>query len=634
MSVEIVFGATQQLAPGLVLQGRKRRDSANFASPSAAHVVDLMCCGALLEPGALLPRQQTPESPAPTFIQGEQLMTINLCRRTITGLTAAIFLLAGIAVATPAIAAVSQLPTSTLGMNLPRDVDPNGALGQLDPAATGTLTIHKHPSEDIDTSLPHDGTQQQVNGQGVAGVGFSVWAINYDPDGDGVAFSSATDWEFFSTLIPQAIDPAWLVPLYANTTALVTDANGVAVVPNLPIGAYLVEETQPATWLDANGRQLVTLPSRPFIVTMPAPATDAQTGQGYWNFDIHAYPKNDVLDVAKTVQDAATWLGDTANNTITFGIDGHFPYDVDGAPVIKYQFTDQLDVNLAFSAVSNVRLEDNAGNVVVSLDPTDYTVTPASGGAAGALVTITLTQSGLDKANAWTITAAQADAGMDPEPRLKAEVTVTVPDGVATPVEFTNTATLTAQMDGSGETSVVSPPATVDYSAVDLTKTDAKTAALLDGAVFALYSGSDVVNGAVATDAQPITSVTTVAGKATVDGLYVGDSTSATNGVEYCFVETSAPAAHYLDSTPHCFTLFLDNDSTAAGNQVLALAAITNQPIPAILLPFTGGHGTWVWMALGIVVIGGGAVLTMKLTKRGSRDAATDTGRHGGVHFA
>ena len=62
----------------------------------------------------------------------------------------------------------------------------------------------------------------------------------------------------------------------------------------MPVQAYLVCETK------APGD--IVQKAKPFVVTIPHPNT-AQGADGQWIYDVNVYPKNEAIDVEKSIQE-------------------------------------------------------------------------------------------------------------------------------------------------------------------------------------------------------------------------------------------------------------------------------------------------------------------------------------------
>jgi hypothetical protein len=175
-----------------------------------------------------------------------------------------------------------------------------------------------------------------------------------------------------------------------------TGSDGIAAFTGLPLGSYQVSEIH----VPRN-----VAPSQPFTVTIPM-----DNGDGTWNYDIHAYPKNDVNDPPVKTSSAGPLTSNS--QAITYTIAAAIPYQLipgpDGTPVTNpvsgLRVIDPLDdpnIDLADSAavIDSVTIavtggpSGPAGNPSFTAD-TDYTV---SLDLDNRIIEIDLTDAGLAK---------------------------------------------------------------------------------------------------------------------------------------------------------------------------------------------------------------------------------------------
>ncbi len=367
-----------------------------------------------------------------------------------------------------------------------------------------------------------------------------------------------------------------------NPASLSTNSAGLARFTNLPVGLYLVEETQAPP---AGTNQTVSK-AMPFLITVPL--TDP-TGLTRWVYDVHAYPKNVISSVTKSVNDANTV---SAGQTIDYTIKSDIP---GGAVTTKYVVTDQLDSRLDYKST-----KVNIGSTSVS----DFTATHSNG-----LVTVTL--GGTARAQAYT--ALQSDN--------KAQVSVTHTVQVKASGEIKNDAKLTFQRAGEWETEVPSPLIETKFGGINVFKHTSDSLPLAN-AVFEVWSSHQddfktatqvTVNGKKewTTDAQ---------GKTAVDGLrysgFADGATVAKGSGKYNFywlVEAKAPNGYELLAEPIPFTV----ESALASANVINVA---NTPHNAGgMLPATGAGGTTVFLLVGAVLVAGGTGATLLARSRGAR---------------
>lgn len=232
----------------------------------------------------------------------------------------------------------------------------------VDPTKVGSVSVHKY-------ALPETGFGPEATGKELSaaelaglepleGVTFSFQRLNeYD-------LTTNSGWTALQGLsLQDAIDTA----SKDAAKTVVTDANGLAVASNLPLGAYLVTETAAPTGVIA---------TRPFVITVPMTDPDNLNA---WMYDLHVYPKNQVAEAEKTVEDSeSTVIGDD----VTWSILGDIPMSdvIDG-----YKIVDVLDSRLTY---------DPANPATLSLEGTSTTLTAGD-----------YTLTAVENAGVWTVTA-------------------------------------------------------------------------------------------------------------------------------------------------------------------------------------------------------------------------------------
>lgn len=410
-----------------------------------------------------------------------------------------------------------------------------GAPGQPDGQSTGSLTIHKYVGADDD--FTGDGSPVTIEGKSpLAGVTFTAYPITSRD------LTEQSDWVGLTDLVPVC-DPAPSVAgetLGIGTDIGPTNPSGTATA-NLAVGAYLVCETgAPAN---------VTQRSAPFIVTVPM-----NNGEAGWRYDVHAYPKNllEEGEAEKTVDDSTAVIeGDEVSWTVSSKFQN--------APVDSFVMTDVLDS----------RLEYVAGSIVVTATMPDSTTQDVTDLFTTTLdaVTNTLTASANDPAGLAALNGLPAGYML-----TFAFDTKVLATGI-----IENMATV-----GGTVTNVVD----TRWGDIEVTKTDADNAALLDGAEFAIYAGACPV----ADDATVIETITTAGGVATSSALKEGS---------YCFVETKAPAG-YVDPT---FTATVAVVAGEEDSTTEVEVENVKQEVPG--LPITGSTGMTAMM------LGGGALAVL-----------------------
>lgn len=143
---------------------------------------------------------------------------------------------------------------------------------------SGTLTIHKYVLDNMnDAGSPNNGNESSVPAGAVplAGVVFTVWQVDPNAESDVTSVSDAQQYILEDT-----------------KQSGTTDAKGEAVF-TMERGLYYVAET-------GNGGNQEIVLSDPFLVSVPMVDPVSKD----WITNVHAYPKNQVLEIDKFVGDS------------------------------------------------------------------------------------------------------------------------------------------------------------------------------------------------------------------------------------------------------------------------------------------------------------------------------------------
>ncbi|SEC17275.1 SpaH/EbpB family LPXTG-anchored major pilin [Microbacterium hydrocarbonoxydans] len=456
----------------------------------------------------------------------------------------------------------------------------------VDPDAVGSLTIHKYEAPETPTGLPNDGTEQNVALPPLAGVGFTVYKV------DTIDLTGNQGWIDASDLADLNPDSVADITAAGYTASAVggetlTDANGEIALANLDLGVYFVVETSPLA-----GSTGVA----PFLVTVPLtdPANDDA-----WLYDVHVYPKNALTAATKTVEDSADIkLGDEIDFTITA--------DIPNVAVIDgYKVVDTLDSKLDYVSAA-VTLADGT-----ALAATDYTITHD---AATNAVTVEFTAAGL------AVLAAHNST----------EVQVVITAAVNEIGEIANTAVLYPNLGsftitpGEPGGPTVTPEVITKWGDITVEKTD-KAGAPLTGAVFSVYpTQQDAADGTNAIALGGATEFAVAAdGTVTISGLRYSDwannaavAAGDAGYQTYWLAEIVAPDGFELLAEPIEFTV------TAATTAVGVDLEVVNVPSNAgFKLPLTGGAGTTLFIAGGVLLLGGAVLLAIRSRRKAAIEA-------------
>lgn len=456
----------------------------------------------------------------------------------------------------------------------------------VDPDAVGSLTIHKYEAPETPTGLPNDGTEQNVALPPLAGVGFTVYKV------DTIDLTGNQGWIDASDLADLNPDSVADITAAGYTASAVggetlTDANGEIALANLDLGVYFVVETSPLA-----GSTGVA----PFLVTVPLtdPANDDA-----WLYDVHVYPKNVLTAATKTVEDSADIkLGDEIDFTITA--------DIPNVAVIDgYKVVDTLDSKLDYVSAA-VTLADGT-----ALAATDYTITHD---AATNAVTVEFTAAGR------AVLAAHNST----------EVQVVITAAVNEIGEIANTAVLYPNLGsftitpGEPGGPTVTPEVITKWGDITVEKTD-KAGAPLTGAVFSVYpTQQDAADGTNAIALGGATEFAVAAdGTVTISGLRYSDwannaavAAGDAGYQTYWLAEIVAPDGFELLAEPIEFTV------TAATTAVGVDLEVVNVPSNAgFKLPLTGGAGTTLFIAGGVLLLGGAVLLAIRSRRKAAIEA-------------
>jgi len=526
------------------------------------------------------------------------------------------------------------------------------------PDTTANLNITKLSMPDDGPIAPTGEIQTRPEGSDpVAGVTFSVQRVNTVDLSTNAGWVVAEGLAFDPTTAPYVSGTGTDGNAVSLGTAAygTTDVNGVPQVSDaagtitggtafqsLPIGLYLVRETNAPAGVTA---------SAPFLVTLPI--TNAAGDS--WNHNVQVYPKNSVTAITKTVNDAAPYTtGPDSKQQITYTIDADVPrnagpLDEDGDPTwldpTAYVIKDDLNDALTPTEVT-VALTGTSATLVAG----DYTVTPTMPGAAGAEVVVTFTPAGLIK-----LGDAAADAA--------AKVRVVITAGVATDSTASVGAISNAARLFPDEASVIddkpltSTGVNTNWNKVQFTKKDADGP--LAGAGFQVFlnqgdaqsaaAGGSVRGAAVATSAA-------TTGTVTIEGLRAsnyangavqapgawnaGACTPNANYIIYWLTETQAPEGYEMLARPIPVVLLQDGtveklETNADGSvkyiqdagtttdcafTTTAFSDVVNVKQNAgFQLPLTGGMGTAILTILGAGIL---AVVLVVARRRRNAEAA------------
>ena len=489
--------------------------------------------------------------------------------------------------------------------------------GNIKTEVKGSLAIHKHLTgggKDIGTPT---GTAQNADDKGpaVEGVVFTAYPIT------DINLKDPAGWDTISNLARTGVpDSACTNPaaptLGAHTfgkgmASPATNSEGLATITEMPVQAYLVcETTTPGD---------IVQKAKPFVVTIPHPNT-AQGADGQWIYDVNVYPKNEAIDVDKTIQ-AQKLNGYGVGSLIKFPVSSTAP-TLDAKSFYKYfQLKDTLDDRLSEVTATEVSLEG------ATLQPTDYQVD-----TNGQTVTVTFTAEGLKKIKAAPGKKVSAVfQGKVTEARNGA---ITNRAQVISDTVYAEQPPTPEEPPANPENPPTSNEVTSRWGDLLIKKVDnhqqGQDKAGLQGAQFQLYKAKNAYAGTCTKDKEgdPIaingeTTLTTDAqGAINVKGLFISDSIDGANRDNqkdatarcYVLVETKAPAGYVLPAGDGAVTpVKIEVGAVTTDNVTIEN---TKQSVPG--LPLTGANGMLILTASGasLLMIAVGSVLVARYRER------------------
>lgn len=506
----------------------------------------------------------------------------------------------GMATAAPSASAFGVVATAE---RLPSLVD-------LDTNKTGSITIHKLVKDATNGTTEGTGLEDStVTGTPLDGAKFTVERlINVD-------LSTQAGWEKLvgfdgdvATAKADGIDAA---------VEKTTSGGGLATFSNLPLGAYVVTETEtPAGYVG----------SKPFIITVPMTnPKDLNT----WVYDVHAYPKNAKAGIEKTLVDENT---PAVGSEISYTIKSDVPA-VEGFDF--YDVVDQYDkrVELPEAGITLKIINGKTGEVALTKG-TDYKLIGATGTDTKTMFwTAEFTEAGRKKI---------VENRKDDTTKVQMDLAGTVKEKVESDGLFKNKAILLPNAPSNGWTpgsGEVPPPdypnseVVSKFGKVKITKVSAAdTSAKLKGAEFEVYQCTpqstptknfDSVDATLDKKLSPAgvtTYVTDANGEVTIDGLRNNDWANNAEVEEadrgwYCLVETKAPEGFELQSRPIAFQVLQTNST--ADNQYTLETTVKDAPHNGgFRLPITGAAGVGVLIAAGSVLVAGAGAIAIANKRR------------------
>ncbi|MGJ3507278.1 SpaH/EbpB family LPXTG-anchored major pilin [Enemella sp. A6] len=480
----------------------------------------------------------------------------------------------------------------------------------IDPNAAGSVTVHKYLGAPFDQ--PATGTPIEVpaDARPLAGVTFTA---NRVVDVDLTTNEGWAQARQYYNNIERAYEN-----LGETITSAPTDAQGVTVFGDLPVGLYLIREVQVDPTIT---------PVNDFLITVPLTDPDARDS---WLYDLHVYPKNERLTITKTVADGNIGVpGEDApvpGTVMTFTLSADIPQNL--TPGGGYALRDDLSAAavpgsghhtsdyLQFAA-ADWRGEVSAGVAGKILTPCpsatatdcDYRLDQQP-----AVITVEFTERGVNALIAAKAADATSRVILSLQARYRTDAPALAPGGV---VELPNQALLYPHGLIPGATPITSPPTVSKYAVLQLHKIDGRSGQSLGGAEFALYR--TVEDARSDAERLAVTGPTGSDGMARISHVHVSDFVNGAEAEQSYWVrEIVTPRGYRTLRDPIEVRLLSDGSMVAADGTGGFPIANDKSLIPG--LPDTGFGGPLVTGGTSLALLLAAAAVLLTLRRRRERE--------------
>lgn len=368
-----------------------------------------------------------------------------------------------------------------------------------------------------------------------------------------------------------------------------TNASGVTTLQELPLGLYLVAETNASA---------ASIPSSPFIASLPMPnlvSTD-YNGVTYepgslWQYDISVYPKSQSVGIRTEILSAdETSLSSKADvqigSQVKFLVTSDVPVLSSESGTVtnrKYIISNEMSSGMTYSSNLTVSYGTQAPTASTLIKDTDYELTtPTSGNNT---VEVALTAAGLAKLNAVTQEShiyVKYTAMANRNLQVGADTNSIVP-------------TLLYGTSRTGDSSITGQTAALYTYQIDMTKRYTETVTDYSKAVFQIRRGGTILTFAregngiyhISDGTENGDTLTQNVSPAATDGLL---SLKGLSAGSYLITETATAAGFGLMKTSLTVSMLA---TSPAGVGLSSAALIQDGSTMAITNPLTGGHVTF-----------------------------------------
>ncbi|MCL2563342.1 MAG: SpaH/EbpB family LPXTG-anchored major pilin [Oscillospiraceae bacterium] len=438
-----------------------------------------------------------------------------------------------------------------------------------DPDAPVSLTIHHNVRPD-GTITPGTPTGQLPSPIG-APVAGSEWMIQL------ITVPTGTTWDGNMSSIQES----WLGEPIIETTG----TNGQAVFKGIPQGVYLVTELT----VDVPGYGAI---ADPFLVSLP------YFWDGEWVYDVHAFPKDPTRPVTGKFLENVELINGDVVITWVFAVDIRLGLDTI-EPIAEtsafIRMVDPLDPRLTFLP-NSVSIEYDTTTGPQTLSSTGF----ASNVDGSNVLNIDIIGPGRDAI------AANGEVGGDIRITFQTRANINSHEDLGL---IENSAVL--WYSGHPELEIEDVPYTTVYG-IRLTKVNT-AGDPLGGAVFQLFAPEDIEGTGTAarvrSGAVPIMTATSgTDGIASFYGLPEGT---------YFLYEYAAPAGYTAIPYPMQVEVNAEAVGVYPDNYIISVT-VTNSA--SFNLPLTGGMGTILFTAVGLVLIGSAVLLIIVVGKKKKKE--------------